>query len=126
MIDLIISLLVIFWAFIIFGVIKDSIKNRLEKKKYLEILDQNMHKVRNIDISHYQVALEELENLYDKTFGSQKVKIKDINGDVINICPKCGSYMRIVRWKGRRFLGCTFYPNCKSYRNYNEIFKIKI
>ncbi len=29
------------------------------------------------------------------------------------ICPKCGSKLKIVNWKGKRFVGCSAYPSCR-------------
>jgi len=97
-----------------------------EKKKYYEILKELIPKIKNINLNQYQNTLSQLENLYETTYRSQKVKLEDKDGNAINICPKCGGYMRIIRWQGRKFLGCSNYPNCRFPRDYNEIFKIRI
>lgn len=31
-------------------------------------------------------------------------------------CPKCGSRMRLIRWRGKEFYGCSRYPQCHGRR----------
>jgi len=31
-------------------------------------------------------------------------------------CEKCGGRMKVVEWRGRKFLGCEHYPTCKNTR----------
>jgi hypothetical protein len=33
--------------------------------------------------------------------------------DEHSFCPKCGSPLRVVNWKGRQFMGCSAYPSCQ-------------
>jgi DNA topoisomerase-1 len=36
--------------------------------------------------------------------------------EVKDLCPECGSAMRLASGRGRYFLGCTKYPKCKGTR----------
>jgi hypothetical protein len=33
-------------------------------------------------------------------------------------CKQCGRAMRVVKWKGRKFRGCTGYPGCRGSEPY--------
>lgn len=97
-----------------------------ENKKYRQMLREYIPRVQNINLEPYQTRLFQLEKLYEMDCRPHKAILKNKKGNTINICPKCGGYMRIVRgWRGP-FLGCSNYPNCRSTRNYSEIFGIKI
>lgn len=41
----------------------------------------------------------------------------DIPESKIDLCPRCGSPLRVVRWKRKRFLGCSAFPGCKFTRS---------
>lgn len=97
-----------------------------EDKKYLEILREITPKLKDIDLDLYQKFLLESEDTYRDIYDRSKVTLKNKEGDVINICPRCGGYMKIVRWREKIFLGCSNYPNCKFTRNYSKIFNIKV
>jgi len=107
-------------------IIRSISKNRVENKKYQEILKEVAPKVQNINFELYQNYLMQLEKVYETTYRPHKAILKDKKGSTINICPKCGGYMKIVKgWKGS-FLGCSNYPNCRSARDYSEIFNIEV
>lgn len=107
-------------------IIRSISERRVENKKYQTIFKGAISKVQNVNLELYQKKLSELEKLYETTYKSYKVILKDKKENIINICPKCGGYMRIVKgWKGP-FLGCSNYPDCRSTRDYSEIFNLEI
>ena len=118
-----IAIFILWLTFYLVLIIVESIQ---KYKQYRKKLKKSIHKVKNIDLALYQTSLEELEKLYETTFKTKKVVLRDKKGSVINICPKRGGYMRIVRWGRKPFLGCSNYPSCSSYKNYNKIFDLKV
>lgn len=115
-----------FWLFV-FGIFISwliwNISRRIaENIKYHRILRNCIDKVKNIDSTYYITEAEKVYELYK----TQLIQLKDKKGIPINICPKCGGYMRIVRWRGEPFLGCSNYPNCKSSRKLSKIFELEI
>jgi len=102
-----------------------KLKEYKENKYYKNILFETMPKINNINLSIYKNRLDKLTNNY-KLQLTKKVIIKNNKGIVLNICPKCGGYLKIVRWRGNPFLGCANYPQCKFYRNYDRIFEMEI
>jgi hypothetical protein len=109
----------------IYGIIAKVLKQRAENKKYQGLLKEIIPTIHSINLEPYQNYLLELEKLYETSYSSHKIILKDKKENEINICPKCGGYMRIVKgWKGK-FLRCSNYPDCRSTRNYSEILSIK-
>jgi hypothetical protein len=41
----------------------------------------------------------------------------DVPDHKIDLCPHCGSRLRVVRWRRKRFLGCSAFPGCKFTRS---------
>ena len=121
------GLLICFYLFslIISGIKKIIIKIR-ENRECLKIFHDTIPKIKSINIKQYEKQLDQFEELWNNTYSHQKIILKDHSGNIINICPKCGSYMKIVRWYKGPFLGCSNYPDCRSYRNYSDIFKLEI
>jgi hypothetical protein len=111
---------------LILGIVTNFIEQRAENKKYQGLLKEIMPKVQNVNLEPYQKYLIDLETLYETYYSSQKVVLKDKKGNMINICPKCNGYMKIVRWWRGPFLGCSNYPKCRSTRDYSEIFNMEI
>jgi ssDNA-binding Zn-finger/Zn-ribbon topoisomerase 1 len=35
------------------------------------------------------------------------------NRGIEDICPRCGNPMKVVRWRGKSFMGCSAYPSCR-------------
>jgi hypothetical protein len=109
----------------IVNLIKEIGRRIAENKKYRCILRESMHKVLELDLERYKLWLGKLEQEYE-SYRNEKVLLKDKNGKAINICPKCGAYMKIVKWRGDPFLGCSRYPDCRSYRKYDKISQLEI
>lgn len=105
--------------------IQKLVKFISENIKYGKILKNHMDFVKDIEIRNYEIELGKLEDLWNK-YENEKVELKNQNGEIINICEKCGSYMKIVKWRGNPFLGCSNYPHCKSRRSLNELYNLSI
>ena len=118
-------LLVIFVLSLGVNLIKGIVKWFAENRKYHRILRESVEKVDDVDLEKYETILVEFEELYESD-KRQMVILKDKEGEVINICPECGEYMRIVQGRWRRFLGCSNDPDCRSYKNYESIFDLEI
>lgn len=94
---------------------------------YKKLLRESLDKVEKIDVDRYFEMLQEIEEMYRKNFPhSYKIILRDKRGNSINICPICGSYLRIIWGYKGPFLGCTNYPQCRYTRNYKDIFKINV
>jgi hypothetical protein len=107
------------------GLVYGLIKWLAQCHRYRDILKRNSLKVKNINVGEYRSGLEECERIFG-TYKDSKVILKDRKGTPINICSKCGGYMRVVRgWRGR-FLGCSNYPKCKSSQSCDRIFDMEI
>ena len=67
------------------------------------------------------IELNELVNLIRTNFSENDVVPDNFNANPVkvskNICPSCGSKLRIVKWSGKSFVGCTGYPECRYTRN---------
>ncbi len=109
----------------IISLIVVAFKGYKENKKYKNILLNNMQKIENIDLYKYESKFNKFTEQYT-LFKNQKAIIRNIKGDVLNICPKCNGYLKIVKWKGNPFIGCSNYPNCSFYRKFNRIFEMEI
>jgi len=120
-----IFLLVIFVLWLIVNLIKVTVQWFAENRKYHIILRESSEKLADVDLETYERLLSELEKFY-KSDKRKMVVLKDKMGVSINICPKCGGYMKIVRGRRGPFLGCSNYPNCKSSKNYEAIFDLEI
>lgn len=120
-----IFLLAIFVLWLIVNLIKGTVQWFAENRKYHRILRESAEKLADIDLDNYEILLADFEKFY-KSDKRKKIVLKDKMGEAINVCPKCGGYMRIVRGRRGPFLGCSNYPNCRSYKNYESIFDMEI
>ena len=93
----------------------------IENYKYKRLLGIQKKRVEKINVQDYISELDNLNNYYSEN----KIVLNDNNGNSINICIKCGQSMKVVHHQGSKFLGCSNYPKCHSYKKYDSIFKIK-
>lgn len=115
-----------FYGLYLLGALIKNIFERLaDNKKYNQILRESTEKITRVDLDKYETLIEEYETRYE-VYKQKKIRIKNSQGKIINICPKCGSYMKVVKWRGDPFLGCSNYPNCRFPRNLEEIFDLEI
>ena len=112
-----------FWLLV--ALINSIFERLAEIRKYNQILRESIEKIKSVDFEKYEILMDEYETLYD-SYKQEKIKIKNSQGRVFNICPKCGSYMKVVKWRGDPFLGCSNYPNCKFPRKLEEIFDLEV
>jgi hypothetical protein len=116
---------------ILVPVAKSIIVKRKENKYYKAILKEYGTQALSTDIDYYFKKAQFFEDRWNNVFNKNKIILKDGYGDTINLCPKCGGYMKIVHYRNDRwyrknkFLGCSNYPDCKSSRDYDDIYKIK-
>jgi len=120
-----IFLLVIFVLWLTVNLIKGLAQWFTENMRYHRILRESADKLADIDLKKYEIQLAEFEKFYESD-KRKKIVLKDKMGEAINICPKCGGYMKIVQGRRGTFLGCSSYPNCKSYRKYEAIFNLEV
>jgi hypothetical protein len=118
-----------FFAFIfiitfIVELIKTTKKRILENRYYKKLLMDLMPFIQNVEIETFTQALAELETKW-KELKTGKVILRNSQGEIINLCKKCGGYMQIVKWRGDTFLGCSNYPSCRSTKRITEIKKIE-
>jgi restriction system protein len=61
------------------------------------------------------LELDELTNLIRENYSENDVVPKEFvpYGKNSALCPRCARPLKVVKWKGRKFLGCTGYPRCR-------------
>lgn len=66
------------------------------------------------------IELSELLSLIRENYSEDDVVPESFKGHLVKaerqICPLCNNSLRIVKWKGKNFVGCTNYPNCEYTR----------
>jgi ssDNA-binding Zn-finger/Zn-ribbon topoisomerase 1 len=55
-------------------------------------------------VNHIRMLYRE-EDIVPETFAPHK------SGN--DFCPKCGNPLKVVKWKGKSFMGCSAYPSCR-------------
>lgn len=88
--------------------------------------EEEMQKIEEMKKERVSV-LEEAKKLLIETFSKFKEREVDIGRELassfektrdglreIGTCNKCGGKLRIIRFKGKRFIGCSNYPSCNN------------
>jgi len=118
-------LLGLFILWVIWALISHVVQQIAENRKYRKILKESMPKVGHANLLAYERSWQRLQTLFETNYKGERVVLRDNNGKSINICPKCGGYRTVVR-RRKPFLGCSNYPRCVTYGDYNSIFNLEI
>ena len=87
--------------------------------KYTSRMEEELDEVEDAKMP-WRKVLEEFWKAFSKDLARAKKEMKPVKDlpapEGTPPCEKCGSHMVRKVWRGREFLGCSAYPNCKSTR----------
>ncbi len=86
-------------------------------------LDDRELQARALDIEKYTITTERFVQKFEAYYGSANLELKNSSGEVINVCPVCGSLMQLKRGARGLFLGCSAWPKCDFTRESESILK---
>lgn len=92
---------------------------------YRDILKNSINKITNVNLEIYN-KLEDAYRHAFKEYYAQKIILKDQNGVVINICPKCNNYLRIIHGRRGKFWGCTNFPRCRYTKDFEKEISLEV
>lgn len=90
-----------------------------KKKNYtLQIKEENINRMRYLkDLSKKKINPNILINKYIENMLNdleEKFKIDKNTHKKSKICNKCHSYMKVIKYKEKKYWACTAYPKCKN------------
>lgn len=95
-------------------VAKPEMTAELEKK--MDLIAEGKKKKKEVVEESRKILLEVLKDLLEHKGEVAKMLAQGLYEDTLMMkCPKCGKALRILHGKtGKRFLGCTGYPDCRN------------
>jgi len=86
-------------------------------------MEENLDRISQGEFSRLDV-LREFYQPFEEQLSKVEEDLRDGGGSFHILtdipCDKCGAPMELRFWKGRSFLGCSRYPECKNTRNLPE------
>lgn len=107
---LILTIILIFYLAAKIIEFRDRKRHKLIAQEFGPRVDVLLTEISNTDINFLKFQLDSIK----KIFMDHLVILEDDDGNILNLCPKCGDTLTVrqTRYYGK-ILGCPNYPNCR-------------